>query len=74
MRFKQGGAGAGRPGLHGNHALVEVDYRDIPRGQRAMSCRVLFQKKDPDVEGRVQCKVRGVVRGGEQAREESEKR
>ena len=61
-------------GLHANQALVEVRFEDIPRGQRAMSCLILFQKKDPDEEGRVRCKVRVVVRGCEQAREESDNR
>ena len=48
-------------GLHPNQALVEVRFEDIPRCQRAMSCIVLFQKKDPDEEGKVLCKVRVVV-------------
>jgi hypothetical protein len=61
-------------GLHGNKALVELGFADMPRGKRAMSCIVLFQKKDPDEEGRVRCKVRVVVRGCEQAREESDNR
>ncbi len=61
-------------GLHANKALVELGFADIPKGQRAMSCIVLFQKKDPDEEGRVRCKVRVVVRGCEQAREESDNR
>jgi hypothetical protein len=61
-------------GLHASKALVPTEFADIPRGNRAMSCIVLFQKKDPDEEGRVRCKDRVVVRGCEQAREEGDDR
>ncbi len=63
-------------GMRTNEALVEVEFHDIPRGKRAMSCLTLFTKKAPDEEGRVRCKVRVrvVVRGCEQAREEGERR
>jgi hypothetical protein len=61
-------------GLHASKALVPIEFADIPRGNRPMSCIVLFQKKDPDEQGRVRCKVRVVVRGCEQAREEGDDR
>jgi hypothetical protein len=61
-------------GMDVNKALVELGFAAIPRGKRALGCLVLFQKKDPDEEGRVRLKVRVVVRGCEQAREESDNR